>query len=161
MFQITRRCSSVWCMRDYYRQNNAGRLYRTSCVKCWINSEAAAHLLISHQAKPHVSQQPHAHYQSNIAPIWLCTTIICLSATRDKRALPGFFSSQSNALLYLPHLKQHPDSLKPTIHLGQGRSGGKLYFHVISAIALYFFNVFIFTQLQTQSVLLLSSFIRH
>ncbi|KAI7801702.1 hypothetical protein IRJ41_017591, partial [Triplophysa rosa] len=45
------------------------------------------------------------------------------TATRDKTALPGFFSSQPNALLYLPHLKRHPDSLKPIIHLGQGRSG--------------------------------------
>ncbi|KAA0709593.1 Alpha-1,3-mannosyl-glycoprotein 4-beta-N-acetylglucosaminyltransferase B [Triplophysa tibetana] len=45
------------------------------------------------------------------------------TAKMDKRELPGFFSSQPNALLHLPHLKQHTDSLKPIIHLGQGRSG--------------------------------------
>ncbi|XP_076878082.1 alpha-1,3-mannosyl-glycoprotein 4-beta-N-acetylglucosaminyltransferase B isoform X2 [Brachyhypopomus gauderio] len=40
----------------------------------------------------------------------------------EKRPVLHILSSQPNAFLYLPHLKEHVDSLKPNIYLSQGRS---------------------------------------
>ncbi len=37
---------------------------------------------------------------------------------------------QPNIYLYLPHLKEHPDSLQPNIVLGQGRRGGTEHSHI-------------------------------
>uniref|UniRef100_A0A8B9HEW3 Zgc:154054 n=1 Tax=Astyanax mexicanus TaxID=7994 RepID=A0A8B9HEW3_ASTMX len=42
----------------------------------------------------------------------------------------GIFPVQPNAYLYLPHLRKHPNSLKPIIHLGQGRAGVSLVFAI-------------------------------
>ncbi|XP_072520217.1 alpha-1,3-mannosyl-glycoprotein 4-beta-N-acetylglucosaminyltransferase B [Salminus brasiliensis] len=38
----------------------------------------------------------------------------------------GVLSVNPNTLLYLPHLRRHQDSLKPLVHLGQGRNGVSL-----------------------------------
>ncbi|XP_065098858.1 alpha-1,3-mannosyl-glycoprotein 4-beta-N-acetylglucosaminyltransferase B [Paramisgurnus dabryanus] len=46
--------------------------------------------------------------------------------TSGHSELPALLPVQPNALLYLPHLQQHKDGLKPIIHLGQERSGVSL-----------------------------------
>ncbi|XP_051513699.1 alpha-1,3-mannosyl-glycoprotein 4-beta-N-acetylglucosaminyltransferase B-like isoform X2 [Myxocyprinus asiaticus] len=48
------------------------------------------------------------------------------SALWQERTLRRFLSTQPNVLLYLPHLKEHKDSLNPIVHLGQGRTGVSL-----------------------------------
>ncbi|XP_052006309.1 alpha-1,3-mannosyl-glycoprotein 4-beta-N-acetylglucosaminyltransferase B-like isoform X2 [Xyrauchen texanus] len=48
------------------------------------------------------------------------------SAIWQERTFRHFLSTQPNTLLYLPHLKEHKDSLKPIVHLGQGRTGVSL-----------------------------------
>lgn len=59
--------------------------------------------------------------------ICVCLVIhyfICLSAILEERLFRHLLPSQPNALIYLPHLKEHNDSLKPIVHLGQRRTGG-------------------------------------
>ncbi|XP_066505231.1 alpha-1,3-mannosyl-glycoprotein 4-beta-N-acetylglucosaminyltransferase B-like [Hoplias malabaricus] len=43
-----------------------------------------------------------------------------------KSANLHFLSVQPNALLYLSHLREHPNSLEPIVHVGQGRNGVSL-----------------------------------
>ncbi|KAL1261827.1 hypothetical protein QQF64_007092 [Cirrhinus molitorella] len=53
-------------------------------------------------------------------------TISNSSAILEERVLRRFLPSQPNAHIYLPHLKEHKDSLKPIVHLGQRRTGVSL-----------------------------------
>ncbi|XP_058654550.1 alpha-1,3-mannosyl-glycoprotein 4-beta-N-acetylglucosaminyltransferase B-like isoform X4 [Onychostoma macrolepis] len=64
----------------------------------------------------------------SIAPSNL--TISNSSALLEERVLRHLLPSQPNAYIYLPHLKEHVDSLKPIVHLGQRRTGVSLVFGV-------------------------------
>lgn len=57
-------------------------------------------------------------------------TISNSSAILEERILRRLLPSQPNVLIYLPHLKEHKDSLKPIVHLGQRRTGVSLVFGV-------------------------------
>lgn len=52
------------------------------------------------------------------------------SAILEERVLRLLLPSQPNALVYLPHLKEHKDSLKPIVHLGRRRKGVSMVFGV-------------------------------
>uniref|UniRef100_A0A8C2E2G4 Zgc:154054 n=1 Tax=Cyprinus carpio TaxID=7962 RepID=A0A8C2E2G4_CYPCA len=47
-------------------------------------------------------------------------------ALLEERVLRRLLPSQPNAHIYLPHLKEHEDSLKPIVHLGKRRTGVSL-----------------------------------
>ncbi|KTF98225.1 hypothetical protein cypCar_00042457 [Cyprinus carpio] len=53
-------------------------------------------------------------------------TISNSSALLEERVLRRLLPSQPNAHIYLPHLKEHEDSLKPIVHLGKRRTGVSL-----------------------------------
>jgi len=60
----------------------------------------------------------------NICVCLVVHYFFCLSAELETRVIQHLLPSQPNALIYLPHLKEHKDSLKPIVHLGQRRTGG-------------------------------------
>ncbi|XP_067237801.1 alpha-1,3-mannosyl-glycoprotein 4-beta-N-acetylglucosaminyltransferase B-like isoform X2 [Chanodichthys erythropterus] len=51
---------------------------------------------------------------------------LSISNSSEERVLRRLLPSQPNALIYLPHLKEYEDSLKPIVHLGQRRTGVSL-----------------------------------
>ncbi|XP_073676873.1 alpha-1,3-mannosyl-glycoprotein 4-beta-N-acetylglucosaminyltransferase B [Garra rufa] len=53
-------------------------------------------------------------------------TISNSSAILENKVLRRLLPSQPNAYIYLPHLKDFEDSLKPIVHLGQRRTGVSL-----------------------------------
>ncbi|KAI4879317.1 hypothetical protein NFI96_022621 [Prochilodus magdalenae] len=58
------------------------------------------------------------------------TSINSSGKWQEPNAILPLLPVQPNALLYLPHLKQHQDSLKPVVHLGQKRSDVSLVFGI-------------------------------
>ncbi|XP_030638641.1 alpha-1,3-mannosyl-glycoprotein 4-beta-N-acetylglucosaminyltransferase B [Chanos chanos] len=48
----------------------------------------------------------------------------------ERGSISRILSPKPSAIQYLPHLGQHPDSLKAFVHLGQGRTGVSLVFGV-------------------------------
>ncbi|XP_077103763.1 alpha-1,3-mannosyl-glycoprotein 4-beta-N-acetylglucosaminyltransferase B isoform X1 [Siphateles boraxobius] len=65
------------------------------------------------------------HLQNRSIPL-SNLTISNSSAVLEERIIRHLMPSQPNALIYLPHLKEHKDSLKPIVHLGKGRTGVSL-----------------------------------
>uniref|UniRef100_A0A9J7XKS7 Zgc:154054 n=1 Tax=Cyprinus carpio carpio TaxID=630221 RepID=A0A9J7XKS7_CYPCA len=53
-------------------------------------------------------------------------TISNSSAILEEKVVWHLLPSQPNAYIYLPHLREHEDSLKPILHLGQRRTGVSL-----------------------------------
>uniref|UniRef100_A0A8C1V4F8 Zgc:154054 n=1 Tax=Cyprinus carpio TaxID=7962 RepID=A0A8C1V4F8_CYPCA len=53
-------------------------------------------------------------------------TISNSSAILEEKVVRHLLPSQPNAYIYLPHLREHEDSLKPILHLGQRRTGVSL-----------------------------------
>ncbi len=123
VYQITCHCSCIWSMRGYCRQNNEGRSYHKSCLKCLVNFKTATLLhRISQSATPPVS--PITFLALIFVSVQLFSILSAILALLEERVLRRMLPSQPNAHIYLPHLKEHEDSLKPIVHLGQRRTGG-------------------------------------
>uniref|UniRef100_A0A671N0M2 Alpha-1,3-mannosyl-glycoprotein 4-beta-N-acetylglucosaminyltransferase B-like n=1 Tax=Sinocyclocheilus anshuiensis TaxID=1608454 RepID=A0A671N0M2_9TELE len=125
VFQITCHFSCVRSMRGYCGQNNEGRSYQKNCLKCLVNFKTAALLRrITQSATPQVS--PSTFLAVIFVSIQLFSILSAFLAILEERVLQRLLPSQPNAYIYLPHLKEHEDSLKPIVHLGQRRTGVSL-----------------------------------
>uniref|UniRef100_A0A671RMX1 Alpha-1,3-mannosyl-glycoprotein 4-beta-N-acetylglucosaminyltransferase B-like n=1 Tax=Sinocyclocheilus anshuiensis TaxID=1608454 RepID=A0A671RMX1_9TELE len=112
-------------MRGYCGQNNEGRSYRKSCLKCLVNFKTAALLhRISQSVTPQVS--PSTFLAVISVSVQLFSILSAILALLEERVLRRLLPSQPNAHIYLPHLKEHEGSLKPIVHLGQRRTGVSL-----------------------------------
>uniref|UniRef100_A0A673IPR3 Alpha-1,3-mannosyl-glycoprotein 4-beta-N-acetylglucosaminyltransferase B-like n=1 Tax=Sinocyclocheilus rhinocerous TaxID=307959 RepID=A0A673IPR3_9TELE len=125
VFQITCHFSCIRSMRGYCGQNNEGRSYQKNCLKCLVNFKTAALLhRITQSATPQVS--PSTFLAVIFVSIQLFSILSAFLAILEERVLRRLLPSQPDAHIYLPHLKEHEDSLKPIVHLGQRRSGVSL-----------------------------------
>uniref|UniRef100_A0A673G941 Alpha-1,3-mannosyl-glycoprotein 4-beta-N-acetylglucosaminyltransferase B-like n=1 Tax=Sinocyclocheilus rhinocerous TaxID=307959 RepID=A0A673G941_9TELE len=112
-------------MRGYCGQNNEGRSYHKSCLKCLVNFKTAALLhRISQSVTPQVS--PSTFLAVIFVSVQLFSILSAILALLEERVLRRLLPSQPNAHIYLPHLKEHEGSLKPIVHLGQRRTGVSL-----------------------------------
>uniref|UniRef100_A0A8C1J5S5 Zgc:154054 n=1 Tax=Cyprinus carpio TaxID=7962 RepID=A0A8C1J5S5_CYPCA len=112
-------------MRGYCGQNNEEKSYHTSCLKCLVNFKTAAFLhRISQSVTPQVS--PRTFLAVIFVSVQLFSILSAILALLEERVLRRLLPSQPNAHIYLPHLKEHEDSLKPIVHLGKRRTGVSL-----------------------------------
>ncbi len=140
MYQITCHRSCNWSMRGYCGQNNEGRSYHMSCLKCLVNFKTAAlQHRISQSATPQVS--PSTFLVVIFVSVQFFSILSAILALLEEKVLLRLLPSQPNAHIYLPHLKEHVNSLKPIVHLGQRRTGGLsliITFCVVTILAMQF-----------------------